>query len=233
MRKQGLLLLIILINEIAWPVDSAYAADHGLKMGTVVINEIAWMGSPVQGVDPGQWWRYEWLELYNGSDARISLDGWKVELSKEDLEFVIPLWGTIGPESYFLVASSSKISGADINYQNLGGKFSNSGQSVALKDNSEKVVDAVEAKNSWPAGDNEGKYTMEKTPEGAWQTSVVQGGTPKAENSKPFSTEKDPARSFQKSSAEKMPLAIASLAAFLSAGVSLVLKRRSEQRRGA
>ena len=32
---------------------------------SVIINEIAWMGVPVDGVDERQWWRYEFLELFN------------------------------------------------------------------------------------------------------------------------------------------------------------------------
>ncbi|MCH8986919.1 hypothetical protein IIA94_01985 [Patescibacteria group bacterium] len=27
----------------------------------IIINEIAWMGTPVEGVDEKQWWRYEWV----------------------------------------------------------------------------------------------------------------------------------------------------------------------------
>jgi len=27
----------------------------------VIINEIAWMGTPVEGVDAKQYWRYEWV----------------------------------------------------------------------------------------------------------------------------------------------------------------------------
>ena len=30
-------------------------------VGQVVINEIAWMGTPVEGVDAKQHWRYEWV----------------------------------------------------------------------------------------------------------------------------------------------------------------------------
>ncbi len=198
----------------------------------IVINEIAWMGSEVPGVDPGQWWRYEWVELYNASSESVSLAGWKLELLREDLEFRIPLRGSIDPQSYFLIASSSKIPNADLNYQNLGGKFSNSGQEVLLKDSLGKAADSVDAKAKWPAGDNERKYTMERTQDGTWQTSVIAGGTPKQENSKPFSlakTEKGE-RPFQKTSSSVLPLFIASLAAFLSAGASLALKKRFEHR---
>ena len=29
----------------------------------VIVNEIAWMGTPVEGVEAKQWWRYEWFIL--------------------------------------------------------------------------------------------------------------------------------------------------------------------------
>ncbi|MCH7604587.1 hypothetical protein IID24_01185 [Patescibacteria group bacterium] len=29
--------------------------------GTIVINEIAWMGTPAEGVESNQYWRYEWI----------------------------------------------------------------------------------------------------------------------------------------------------------------------------
>ena len=43
---------------------------------TIIINEIAWMGTPVEGVEQNNWWRYEWVELYNASDSPIVLDGY-------------------------------------------------------------------------------------------------------------------------------------------------------------
>ena len=180
----------VVINEIAWPVNVAYATN-GLKMGTVVINEVAWMGSPIDDVEPKQWWRYEWLELYNASDASVVLDGWTVELSREKLDFRIPLQGTIEANSYFLIGASDKIPNLDLNYKNLGAKFFNGGQKVVLKNSLGEIIDEVDARSGWPAGDNKTKQTMERkaivgtvpTTQEGWQTSKDSGGTPKAPNS--------------------------------------------------
>ena len=49
----------------------------------VVINEIAWMGTEIEGVESKNWWRYEWLELYNNTNQDIDLEGWINELPIE------------------------------------------------------------------------------------------------------------------------------------------------------
>ena len=48
------------------------------------------------------------------------------------------------------------------------------------------MQDEIDAKEGWPAGDNETKRTMERTVEGVkqWHTSEVIGGSPGQENSK-------------------------------------------------
>ena len=43
-------------------------AMPSLASAQVIINEIAWMGTPVEGVDEKQWWRYEWIELFNSGE---------------------------------------------------------------------------------------------------------------------------------------------------------------------
>ena len=158
---------------------------------SVIINEIAWMGIPIEGVDEKQWWRYEFLELYNAGDQDISLQGWKVELrTGEILEFTILLHGVLPAKEYFLAAASDKILGADVNYSTLSGKFKNSGQRVVLKDAAGLMVEEIDAQKSWFAGDNDLKLTMERRffdrpaedPEN-WGSSAIEGGTPKAQNS--------------------------------------------------
>ncbi|KKU95265.1 MAG: hypothetical protein UY24_C0001G0026 [Parcubacteria group bacterium GW2011_GWA1_48_11b] len=176
-------------------------------LSQVVINEIAWMGSPVDGVAENQWWRYEWLELFNAGESAASLDGWVIELwrpasaeasaGKENLDFAIPLTGGIPARGYFLVVSSGKIPLAHVNYANLGGKFFNGGQHLLLKNSSGVVQDEIDARTGWFAGDNKSKQTMERTdplkeslPAQAgsdpqnWHTSEVAGGSPGRENSK-------------------------------------------------
>ena len=159
-------------------------------VGQVVINEIAWMGSPVEGVDQNQWWRYEWIELYNPTDQAVRFEGWVLEMWRDELDFQIPLRGVIPSNGYFLVGSSDKISKGDMNYSNLTGKLVNSGQRFVLKDASGKIVEEIDARHGWFAGDNDEKRTMERwkpadsgnDPKN-WATSKHVGGTPKAQNS--------------------------------------------------
>jgi len=153
-----------------------------IVFGNVVINEIAWMGTPVQGIESKDWWRYEWLELYNNDGNPVVIDGWRIELYRSDLDFGINLTGTIPANGYFLIVSSDKIPGYDLNYANLGGKLNNGGQKILLKDNSNTIIDNLDFSSGWPAGDNTTKQTMERNTNG-WQTSLNAGGTPKAQNS--------------------------------------------------
>ena len=148
----------------------------------IIINEVAWMGSPIDEVEPKQWWRYEWLELYNQSDNSISLNGWSIELSRDEIDYVIPLLGFILPNEYYLIVSSDKISNYDLNYSNLSGKFRNSGQLVQLKNSAGIVVDPIDAKEGWHSGDNDAKLTMSKREDGTWGESVDPGGTPRVKN---------------------------------------------------
>ena len=157
----------------------------------ILINEIAWMGTPVQGVEEKQWWRYEWVELFNAKDNPLQLDGWSVELYRgEELYFEIPIVGTVPTMGYFLVGSSGKIPGIDVDYSNLGGKFLNTGMRVTLKNALGEVVDEVDATSGWPGGDNKTKQTMERVvgsdPTTVWQASAEPGGTPKAPNSEGY-----------------------------------------------
>lgn len=162
----------------------------------VVINEIAWMGSAVKSVEERQWWRYEWIELYNPADAAIPLDGWKIELWRETLEFETILQGTVGAQGYFLAGASDRISGVDFQWRSLAGKLANAGQRVVFKDAGGNVVEEIDARGGWFAGANDTKVTMERRfpqrpandPDN-WGSSQNTGGTPKMQNSV-FGTER-------------------------------------------
>ncbi len=163
-----------------WPVLGALE---------VVINEIAWMGSKVADIDSKNWWRYEWLELYNPGSEKIILDGWKIEFWRNELDFSIMLKGSIGASGYYLIASSDKIPGYDLNYANLGGKMNNNGEDLSLINDSGQRVDEVTAfsGSGWFAGDNALKNTMERVsvlesgslPQN-WKSSSLEGGTPQS-----------------------------------------------------
>jgi len=131
------------------------------------------------------------VEIYNGTDSSVSLDGWNLELRRDDLDFQIPLRGTIASEDYIVVGASEKIPDIDINYANLSGKFVNSGQKIVLRDQFGNVVEEIDARDNWfGVGDNDEKRTMERwsvqnsgnDPEN-WVTSLDSGGTPGLPNS--------------------------------------------------
>jgi hypothetical protein len=221
----------------------------------VIVNEIAWMGGEVEGIDPRQWWRYEWLELYNVSDTSVSVEGWRVELHRDNLDFFIELRGVIAPNEYYVVAASNKIKNADFTYNSLVGKFVNDGQRMLLRDKNGDIVEEIDASKGWFAGDNESKLTMERRfPEQDardaenWGSSLRSGGSPKAANSifgkeavlhldtlasAQQITKKDPKGSFFSSSAMVNVVFIkAILLAFLSS-LSVFLLRRYLQKKDA
>ena len=180
-------LLLIALSLIFPPVILANSSPE------VVINEIAWMGTKIENVESKNWWRYEWLELYNNTDQSISLEGWRVELSRTETDWTLNLKGLVGPESYYLIVSSDKISADyDLSYKNLGGKFNNAGQKIVLRNAEGSVIDSLDchASAKWFAGNNSTKQTMERknsllsgSDANNWQTSQNSGGTPKAPNS--------------------------------------------------
>lgn len=165
----------------------------------IFINEISWMGAKIEGIDSKNWWRYEWLEIYNNNEAPAVLDGWKIELNRVSLDWALDLKGEVLGKSYFLVSASDKIPSFDLNYSNLSGKFVNSGQKVLLKNKEGEIADEVNCENGWFAGDNETKQTMEKKNSALpgndpdnWQDSENSGGTPKAKNSATADFYKEP-----------------------------------------
>ncbi|MGR3762698.1 phospholipase D-like domain-containing protein [Rossellomorea sp. NS-SX7] len=150
---------------------------------TAVINEVAWMGTTASYND-------EWIELYNASSSSLPLDGWVLEA--QDGSPSIPLSGSVAANDYFLLerTSDGTISGVTAD-QIYTGSLGNSNEVLYLKDASGTIVDEVD---SWYAGDNTTKATMERSDSAAagtsaasWSTATAayEGGygTPKASNS--------------------------------------------------
>jgi len=160
----------------------------------LVINEVAWMGTAASSDD-------EWMELYNGSDAEIDVEGWTLEAA--DGTPSIALTGTIPAGGYFLLERTDDSTVGDIEADQIyTGALGNGGERLLLKDNLGEVVDEVNCSEDWYAGTNAPKATMErKSPEGDgsdpsnWETNdgvTVNGqdsdggpiqGTPGAQNS--------------------------------------------------
>lgn len=121
----------------------------------VFINEIAWMGTLEDIYN-------EWIELWHNASSSIPLAGWHLKISDD----IIQLNGEI---TDYLVIDA--------------GSLNNRGEILELYDAENNLIDRVDASGGWPAGDNETKQTMERKPDGSWQTSAQPGGTPGAANS--------------------------------------------------
>lgn len=148
----------------------------------VAVNEVTWMGSPVVSVDVSQWWRYEWVELFNDNPSSVDLSGWRLGIADiKGNEKSIPLGGNMQGNGYVVVASSKEVPRPGVVYQNLGGLLRNDGGRISVYNASGAVEDWVDALDGWPAGNKEEFLTMELGDE--WHDSEVVGGSPGAKNS--------------------------------------------------
>ncbi len=146
----------------------------GIANASVSISEIAWMGSAESQFG-------EWFELYNDGADVVNLAGWKLyEDSGAQLMFTFSK--SIASKGYLLVertttSSPDPIPGINDESGTFGGSgFSNTGESLVLKDEAGSTAQILNFSSGWPAGDADTKQTMQW--DGAkWITAP---GTPKA-----------------------------------------------------
>ena len=122
---------------------------------SVVINELAWAGTTANA-------NAEWIELYNGSAASISLANWT--LSAADGTPSITLSGTIAAGGYFVLERTADTSIADVAAgQIYTGALSNTGEQLTLRNASGTAMDTANADGGgWPAGSATGYFSMER-----------------------------------------------------------------------
>ncbi|MES2953694.1 MAG: lamin tail domain-containing protein [Patescibacteria group bacterium] len=167
LTKSSLFLLVLLL-----------VVPHSVS-AAVLFNEIAWMGSKESQFA-------EWIELYNSGDAEVDLSGASL-FEEGGAVSVFVLSKKITPGGYLLLerttaSSPDPVPGiSDESGAWGGGGLSNSGEYLVLKDRTGAVLDTIDAKGGWPAGDNATKETMQKNGSG-WITAT---STPKAKNAEP------------------------------------------------
>lgn len=166
----------IVVRSHMNPENQSYANyARAENISPVLINEIAWMGTAASGND-------EWLEIKNNTAEEIDLSGWTLKAASSSLDIL--LQGKLPASGFFLLERTDDDSVPNTAADQLySGALSNAGLDLELRDASSSLVDMVEAASGWPAGDNENKSTMERSSDGGWKSSLLQGGTPKAENS--------------------------------------------------
>ena len=154
----------------------------------IVINEI--MADPSPGVGLPEW---EYVELYNTTNFRIDLSGWKFVIG--DSEKIIETC-VIYPFSYLLLIHEDAVPELSEYCDVIGFpsfQLTNSGTSLKLLTNNSLVVSSVNYQDSW-YNDNDkkdGGWSLEQIdPSNAcggknnWTASTdLQGGTPGIENS--------------------------------------------------
>jgi hypothetical protein len=161
---------LILLGLI--PIDFPKAASHI----DIVINEIAWMGTNTSYSD-------EWIELYNNTNSSVSLENWALKAIDGTPE--INLSGIILANGFFLLERTDDTTIPNITADQIyAGTLSNNGEHLQLFDNQNNLIDEVNCANSWFAGDNANKQTMERVSPilSNWQTSENPLGTPKTIN---------------------------------------------------
>lgn len=164
-------------REGSVPASScAFPGTDSASSSPVRINEIAWMGTPEN-------YNAEWIELLNTTDSPTDISFFRILSESGKIEIVLP-GNTVLPPRGFLLLSRKLENGkgfsGDIPYT---GSLLNSGDSLVLLDSRCVRMDSADASGGWPAGENTAKRTMERVGSGAWRTSALSGGTPRAANS--------------------------------------------------
>ncbi len=138
------LLLLFITVTIITPMFTG-TASHAITAAKVRINEV--MASNQQAV-PDDFGNYsDWIELYNPSDAAVSLEGWGLSNSKlKPAKWTFPAV-TLAPKGY-LVIYCDKLDRRNPKAGALHTNFnlSSQGASVMLMDNMGSLVDVVDYK---------------------------------------------------------------------------------------
>lgn len=143
----------------------------------IIINEIAWMGTHNSAND-------EWIELKNISSKEVDISNWQLLDKNQQIKIVFEQGSKVPAQGFYLLERGKEdvipFILADRIYT---GVLNNTDEGIRLFDDSCNLQDEAFADSDWPAGENNGKRTMERNNNFTWQTSAVINGTPKKENS--------------------------------------------------
>ena len=152
--------------------------------GVIVINEIHYNPSSDQGNDDN----YEFLELYNTSDAEVDLS---FTLFTEGINHVFEYGTTISAGGYLVLAKDSSSYSSSIEWES--GSLGNGGEDILLANGVDSTtIDFVDYDDGgdWPSspdGDGPSLELMNPLLDNSlyenWQASYISNGTPGVENS--------------------------------------------------
>ncbi|MEX1014626.1 MAG: lamin tail domain-containing protein [Candidatus Paceibacterota bacterium] len=151
------------------------SSSNLLSNKSLIINEVAWMGDKNSSYN-------EWIELKNISPESINIENHTLIDKGEQIDIVFSKINLDPGDFLLLERGDDSVNNvfADVIFQ---GAISNSNEGLRLYNQECLLIDEVLADNSWPAGDNFTKQTMERINNLSWKNSNAPGGTPKKENS--------------------------------------------------
>jgi hypothetical protein len=121
----------------------------------IVINEIAWSGTSAADTD-------EWIELYNNTNAPVSLAGWSLRAA--DFEPNITLTGIIPARGYYLLERTDDNTVSNIKADQIyTGDLEDTGENLYLRNSAGFFVDSANAISfTWLAGTSSNHRSMER-----------------------------------------------------------------------
>ena len=124
----------------------------------------------------------EWLELYNQMGVDVDVSGWRLS---GGIGFTFPDGTVIGGGEYLVVAANPGAVAGSIGP--FSGALDNGGETINLRDNSDRLMDSLEYGDDWPwppAADGGGASVAKTSPlkptgdNRRWRASLARGGTP-------------------------------------------------------
>src|SRR5436190_2452668 len=175
----------MIIRVLSAALLIAASSDRVFADATIVFNEVMYHPATNEA-------QLEWVELHSLMSVDMDISGWSLA---NGIDYTFPT-GTIVPGGgYLVVAVSPGTLMAATGLTNVMGPFSgrlsNSGETLELRDNNQRVVDSLSygTSGTWPvAPDGGGASLAKRNPNGAtadssnWSASAQVGGTPGAEN---------------------------------------------------
>ena len=174
----------------------------------VIFNEVAWMGSTGDGEErPGGAAEKEWIEIKNVSTAAIDLADWQL-LNREGTVRKTFERRVLKPSQLFVIDRVTADS------DGFSGSLSDAGEWLGLFDQHCRLVDELNARVGFPAGNVSTRQTLERDSQNfGWHTSLLAGGTKGSPNSMPTlaSSEVSPSSSGSASTASvaSVPVGVA------------------------
>lgn len=152
-KKVSTVFLLLAIFSYIQSLFVSVPTTQAAQLRDVVISEIAWAGSGDSASD-------EWLELYNNTNAAITLTNWTID--DDNGAQTYPLQGTIAARSYYLIESREIATSIPADLVKST-SLSNAGDSLILKDANQNTIDTVNSASiAWFAGSNTTHASMER-----------------------------------------------------------------------